>query len=52
MNLPAIKSVQILVDGQEVETLAGHVDLRRPLVKNASQLLVPPPTAAKPAPVH
>jgi spore germination protein GerM len=33
-NLPAITSVQLLVDGKEVETLAGHVDLRRPLVKN------------------
>ena len=26
--------MQLLVDGKEVETLAGHVDLRRPLVKN------------------
>ncbi|MGE5360046.1 MAG: GerMN domain-containing protein [Bacteroidales bacterium] len=33
-NLPAITSVQILVDGREVDTLAGHVDLRRPLVKS------------------
>ncbi len=33
-NLPAVKAVQILVDGKEVETLAGHVDLRRPLAKN------------------
>lgn len=30
-NLPAITAVQILVNGQEVDTLAGHVDLRRPL---------------------
>jgi spore germination protein GerM len=33
-NLPAVTAVQLLVDGKEVETLAGHVDLRRPLVKN------------------
>lgn len=33
-NLPAITSVQILVDGKETDTLAGHVDLRRPLVKD------------------
>jgi spore germination protein GerM len=33
-NLPAIKSVQLLVDGKQVETLAGHVDLRRPIVQN------------------
>ena len=34
VNLPAVRSVQILVDGQEVQTLAGHVDLRQPLAKN------------------
>jgi spore germination protein GerM len=33
-NLPAVTSVQLLVDGKEVDTLAGHVDLRRPLAKN------------------
>jgi hypothetical protein len=36
MNLPAVTAVQVLVDGKEVDTLAGHVDLRRPLTKNAS----------------
>jgi spore germination protein GerM len=30
-NLPAITGVQILVEGQEVDTLAGHLDLRRPI---------------------
>jgi hypothetical protein len=34
VNLPAVTRVQILVDGKEVDTLAGHVDLRRPLQKN------------------
>jgi spore germination protein GerM len=34
VNLPAITRVQILVDGKEVDTLAGHVDLRHPLVKS------------------
>lgn len=33
-NLPAVTSVQVLVDGKEVDTLAGHVDLRRPLSEN------------------
>jgi spore germination protein GerM len=33
-NLPAIAAVQVLVDGKEVETLSGHIDLRRPLAKN------------------
>lgn len=35
-NLPAIKRVQILVDGREVDTIAGHVDIRRPLVRDVS----------------
>lgn len=34
VNLPAVLRVQILVDGKEVDTLAGHVDLRNPLLKN------------------
>lgn len=34
VNLPAVTRVQILVDGKEIDTLAGHVDLRHPLSKN------------------
>jgi len=34
VNLPAITRVQILIDGKEVQTLAGHVDLRHPLAKS------------------
>lgn len=34
VNLPAVTGVQVLVDGKEVDTLCGHVDLRRPLAKN------------------
>lgn len=33
-NIPDIQNVQILIDGREVDTLAGHVDLRHPLRKN------------------
>jgi spore germination protein GerM len=33
-NLPAVTSVQVLVDGREVDTLVGHVDLRRPLAES------------------
>jgi hypothetical protein len=33
-NLPAVHAVQILVEGKEQDTLAGHVDLHRPLGKN------------------
>jgi len=34
VNLPAVQRVQILIDGKEADTLAGHVDLRRPLRRN------------------
>jgi germination protein M len=33
-NLRDVQSVQLLIGGREVDTLAGHVDLRRPLRKN------------------
>ena len=39
-NLPNLQEVQILIGGQEVDTLAGHVDLRRPLRKNESLIAV------------
>jgi hypothetical protein len=41
VNLPAIQRVQILVDGKEVDTLAGHVDIRAPLPKNLRWVTVP-----------
>lgn len=31
VNLPEITAVQILVDGREVDSLRGHIDLRAPL---------------------
>jgi hypothetical protein len=34
VNLPDIAAVQILVDGTQVDTLAGHIDLRYPLGKS------------------
>jgi spore germination protein GerM len=37
-NLPTIQRVQILIDGREVDTLAGHVDLRRPLERDFSMV--------------
>lgn len=33
-NLPAVTRVQILVDGKEVDSLSGHVDLRQPLTRS------------------
>ena len=35
-NLPAVQRVQILVEGKEVDTLAGHVDIRRPLEQDST----------------
>ena len=35
-NLATIQRVQILIDGREADTLAGHVDLRRPLEPDPS----------------
>jgi hypothetical protein len=38
-NLPAVTMVQLLIEGKEVDTLAGHVDIRRPLRKNDAILV-------------
>jgi hypothetical protein len=43
-NLPAVTGVQILVDGREVDTLAGHVDLRRPLATSLLLIQASPKT--------
>ena len=40
-NLSAVQRVQILVDGKEVDTIAGHVDVRRPLSRDTSLLREP-----------
>ena len=46
-NVPGVAAVQILVDGREVDTLAGHIDLRRPLTPNLTWVVdLPRPDAA------
>ena len=40
-NLPAVKQVQIMVEGREVDTIAGHVDVRRPLTQDTSLIREP-----------
>lgn len=40
-NLSPVARVQILVDGREVDTLTGHVDLREPLRKNDTLIRLP-----------
>jgi len=33
-SLPDVTAVQILIDGKEVDSLAGHIDLREPIGKS------------------
>jgi len=35
-NIPSVKRVKILIQGQEVDTLEGHADLTEPIVPDAS----------------
>jgi len=49
VNLPTMTEVQILVDGREADTLAGHVDLRRPLRKNDALILDATPSDQEPS---
>jgi spore germination protein GerM len=40
-NLPAVQRVQLLIDGKEVDTIAGHVDVRRPLARDTTLVREP-----------
>ena len=35
-NLPRVRRVQLLIEGRPADTIAGHIDIRRPLVRDAS----------------
>jgi len=35
-NLPAVERVHILIGGKQADTLAGHIDLRRPFERDTS----------------
>lgn len=39
LNIPEIRRVGILIDGAEVDTLNGHLDLRRPLRPDSSLIV-------------
>jgi hypothetical protein len=41
-NIPSVKRVKLLIQGQEVETLEGHADL--------TEAIVPDPTLIKTGP--
>jgi hypothetical protein len=49
VNFPAVKRVQILVDDRPAETLAGHVDLSRPLSADMTLLAAVTVAPATPA---
>ncbi len=36
LNFPQIKRVQILIEGKEVETIKGHLSLKKPITPNPS----------------
>ncbi len=54
-NVPKVRRLKILIHGQEVETLAGHLDLSQAFLVNANvspgprAAATPPPAAAAPA---
>ena len=48
-NVPEVKRLKILIHGQEVETLAGHVDLTGTFVVHADASQAPANPAAAPA---
>jgi len=45
-NVPRVQRLKILIHGQEVETLAGHLDLTGTFLVNTNGMQVAPPTAA------
>lgn len=38
LNFPQIKRVQILINGEKVESIAGHISLKQPLSSNLSMV--------------
>lgn len=38
VNLPDVSVVQILVEGQEIDSIAGHLDLRHPLRRSTERV--------------
>lgn len=48
-NVPEVKRLKILIHGQEVETLAGHVDLTGTFIVHADASTAPPNPTTAPA---
>jgi len=38
LNFPQIKRVQILIDGKAIESIAGHISLKRPISSNLNMV--------------
>jgi hypothetical protein len=49
-NVPGVQRLKILIHGQEVETLAGHLDLTGTFLVNTKGVLVAPVVAAPATP--
>jgi spore germination protein GerM len=50
VNFPQLRQVRILVEGQAVDTLKGHIDLRQPLVPDFGLIVNPSAGSSVPAP--
>ena len=48
VNVPSVRAVQILIEGRETDTLAGHVDLRRPLTQREDWMDMAPAEPSAP----
>ena len=48
-NLQGVQRVQLLVDGKEADSVAGHVDVRRPLERDMTLVRQEPPPAVQPS---
>jgi spore germination protein GerM len=46
-NLQGVQRVQLLVDGKEADSVAGHVDIRRPLERDTALVRQEPPPAVQ-----
>jgi hypothetical protein len=46
-NLQGVQRVQLLVDGKEADSVAGHVDVRRPLERDVAFVRQEPPPAVQ-----
>jgi len=46
-NLQGVQRVQLLIDGKEADSVAGHIDIRRPLTRDASMVRTEPPPAVQ-----